>query len=201
MMWKSVCAVALAAAAVGAQAQSKQELVAKLLQLQQPALEGTARRIVERPALQLMQAAGNALQTRVPAEKREAAGKSIEADVRKFVDDSVPSLQKRAVEIAPTTLGTELQEKFSEEELKQLIAWFDSPVNRKYQQVFPPIQEAYTQKLAAEAGTLLDARLQTLQQKVQATLASAQNGASGAARPNGPASAQRPGAAGSAARK
>ena len=52
----------------GAQAQStpaKKELVQKLLTAQQAALEGLARGLVEQPAGQLMQAAGQALQTQV----------------------------------------------------------------------------------------------------------------------------------------
>ena len=196
MMWKAAIGVAIAVAAAGAQAQTKQELVNKVLQLQKPALEATARAVVERPAAQLMQAAGNALQMRVPLEKREATGKTIEADVRKFVDDSVPALQKRAIEIAPTTLGAEMQEKFSEDELKQLIAWLESPTNRKYQQVFPAMQNAYLQKLSGEASSLFEERLKALQQKVQATIASASasgsgGGASSAPRPSSPASGPR----------
>ena len=40
----------------------------------------------------VIEAAGQVLQTQIPPEKREAAGKSIEADVKKFVEESVPVL-------------------------------------------------------------------------------------------------------------
>ena len=53
---------------------AKKELVQKVLKLQQPSVENLARNLVEQPAGQLMQAAGRALQTQVPADKREAAG-------------------------------------------------------------------------------------------------------------------------------
>lgn len=149
---------------------AKKELVQRLLVLQQPGIESVARNIVERPAGQLMQAAGQALQTQVAPDKREAAGRSIEADVKKFVEEAVPVLRERAVKLAPTVIGPVLEEKFSEDELKQLIAWLDSPVNKKYQQVAPELQTVFSQKLIAEAGPLLDAKLQALQERVRATL-------------------------------
>jgi len=159
------------AAASPAQAQTtKKELVQKLLQLQQPGLEGIARELASRPAMQLMQAANNVLQNQVPPEKREAVGKSIEADLKKYIDDATPVLRDRAVKLAPTTYGVTLEEKFSEDELKQLIAWFDSPVNRKFQTLGPEMQNAFVQKLVAETSPQLDPKLQALQAKVRTTL-------------------------------
>ena len=72
MKMKSMFSVALLTlgAAVVAQttpaSPAKKELVAKLLQLQQPGIETVARGLVERPALMLMQGAGNVMQTRIP---------------------------------------------------------------------------------------------------------------------------------------
>ena len=178
------------AAATATASPAKKELVQKLLVLQQPGIEGVARSIVERPASQLMQAAGQALQSQVPPEKREAIGKSIEADVKKFVEDSVPVLRDRAVKLAPTVIGPVMEEKFTEDELKALIAWLDSPVNKKYQQMAPELQNTFAQKMIAEAGPLLDTKLQALQTKVRNTLGSPPAGAASGAKPAGkPASA------------
>ena len=172
---------------------AKKELVQKLLLLQQPGIESVARGVVERPASQLMQAAVQALQTQVPPEKREAAGRSIETDVKKFVEESVPLLRERAVKLAPTVLGPLLEDKLSEDDLKQLIAWFESPVNKKYQQIAPELQNNFSQKLIAEAGPLLDAKLQALQQKVRGTLlAVTSNGDAGNAKSKPPSSAPKP---------
>jgi uncharacterized protein len=170
-------------APAAASSPAKKELVQRLLVLQQPGIEGVARSIVERPASQLMQAAGQALQTQVPPEKREAIGKSIEADVKKFVEDSVPVLRDRAVKLAPTVIGPVMEEKFTEDELKALIAWLDSPVNKKYQQVAPELQNTFAQKLIAEAGPLLDTKLQALQAKVRNTLGAPPAGAASDAKP------------------
>lgn len=178
---------ALCCAATLAQAQSKKELVQKVLLLQQPTIEGVSRSIVERPAMQMMQAAGQALQTQVPPERREAVGKAIEADVKSYVAEATPLMRERALKLAPSTLGAGLEEKFTEAELKQLIAWLESPVNKKFQQNVPELQNAFTQKLIAEAGPLLDPKLLALQRKLQATLGVPAASAATAPKASGPA--------------
>ena len=149
---------------------AKKELVQKVLQLQQGAIEGMSRTVVERPVALLMQRAGGTLQTQVPADKREAIAKSMEADIRRFVDDALPLLRERALKIAPTSYGSALEEKFSEDELRQLVSWLESPTNRKFQQLAPDMQTAFMQKLGTEANSLLGPKLQALEQKLIATL-------------------------------
>ena len=174
-------APASAAAPSPSSTPAKKELVQKVLQLQQGAIEAISRGVVERPVVQLAQAAGTALQTQVPADKREAVGKSVDADLRRFIDESVPMLRERALKLAPSVFGTALEEKFSEDELKQLVAWLESPVNKKFQQSFPEVQAGFTQKLMAEAGPLLDPKLRALQQKLRTTFAAAAPASAGGA--------------------
>lgn len=182
-----VLALVTGATLAHAQSNPKKELVAKVLQLQQGSIEALARNIVERPAVQMMQAAAATLQAQVPPAKREATAKSIDADVRKFVDEGVPILTERAIKIAPATYGAGLEEKFSEDELRQLVAWLESPVNKKFQQTIPELQNAFTQKLIAEAGPLLDPKLQALQRKLQATLGVPSAPAAAASKASAPA--------------
>ncbi|MDP9044821.1 MAG: DUF2059 domain-containing protein [Pseudomonadota bacterium] len=148
---------------------AKKELVAKALALQQPIFENMAREIVMRPAMQMGQAAGGALQN-MPQDKRDATGKTIDTDIRKYVDESYPLLRDRAIKLAPATLGPILEEKMSEDELKQLVAWLDSGAAKKYQQLGGDLQQALGQKLVAEAGPLLTPRVQALEQKVRGDL-------------------------------
>lgn len=171
-MIRFVCSAALALGAGDGVAQSgvKQELVQQILQRQQPGLDAMARTLVEQPAAQMMQAAGRALQTEVPADRREAAAKAIEADVKRFVDEATPLVRDRAIKAAPSTIGAMLDEKFSEDELKQLIAWFDSPVNKKYQQLNAEMQKGFVQKVVTDSGPVIDPKLRVLEQKVRASL-------------------------------
>jgi hypothetical protein len=149
---------------------AKKELVQKLLVLQQSGIETMARNIVERDAMGLLQEAGQVLQQQVPPEKREAAGKAIQADVKKYVDDSTPIVRDRAVKLAPSTIGATLEEKFTEDELRQLIAWFESPTNKKFAQVAPEMQNNFAQKLIADVRPTIEPRLQALTAKVRANL-------------------------------
>ncbi len=160
---------------------AKKELVQKLMALQQPALENLARSMVEQPAMRMLQEAGRVMQQQVPPEKREAIGKGIETDIRKFVEESVPIMRERAIKLAPSTIGVTLEEKFTEDELRQLISWLESPVNKKYLQLGPEMQSNFTQKLVAEARPIIDPRLQALEAKVRASLGGPAMGPGGSA--------------------
>ncbi len=170
---KKLLVVALVAACSVALAQSsaaKKELVGKILQLQQPAIEGMARAMAEQPAAQVMQGAGNLLQTRIPPDKREAIAKDIQADLKKYVDEAVPLVRERALKLAPTTIGAVLEEKFSEEELRQLIAIIESPVNRKFLQLGGEMQKALSDKLVADSKPAIEPKIRAMQQSVSARL-------------------------------
>ena len=170
---KATLALALMCSAVLAHAQQaagKKELVQMLLVRQQPGLEAIARNLVEQPALLISQEASRALQSAVPADQREAAAKAIGADVKKYMDDAFPLVRERALKAGPPTIGAILEEKFSEEELKQLIAWFDSPVNKKYQQLGPDMQKAFVEKVVADSRPLIEPKIQALEQKVRTSL-------------------------------
>jgi hypothetical protein len=191
---KKLFVVALLAVATGAGAQSsaaKKELVAKVLQLQQPAIEGVARAMVEQPAAILMQRAGSVMQTRTPPDKREAIGREIQADVKKYVDEVVPIARERAVRLAPTSIGVLLDERFTEDELRQLIGILESPVNRKFQQLGGEMQKGLQDKLVAELRAVIEPKIKALEQAVAGRLGIPANApaASGAARaPARPAS-------------
>ncbi|MDT8998067.1 DUF2059 domain-containing protein [Paucibacter sp. APW11] len=148
---------------------AKKELITKLLTMQQAGIETLARTVLQAPVGQLMQGASSAVR-QMPAEKREAAAKAIEADVKKFVDDNGPFIRDRAVKLAPSTVGAILDERFSEDELRQLLAWLESPTSKKFNQVSNDMQKALTDKLLAEIGPTLDTRFSTLQQSVAKTL-------------------------------
>ena len=165
-----VCATSFAQAQAQAQSPAKKELVQKFLLLQQPGFENVARGLVEQPAAQMMQAAGRALQSDVPADKREATAKAIEADVKKYVDEALPLVRERAVAAAPSTIGAMLDEKFSEDELKQLINWFESPVNKKYQQLSSEMQKGFVERVVADSRSMIEPKIQALEQKVRASL-------------------------------
>jgi hypothetical protein len=155
-------AAVIALAALGAQAQTKPELAQRILAAQQASIENIGRALAAQTSQQVLEAAGQALQ-QVPADKRDAVGKAIQADVKQFYDAVEPELKTTAVKLAPGTVGAMLEEKFSEDELKQVLAWVDSPTSRKYQQITGDMQQNLTTKLVAETRGSVEGKLKTLE--------------------------------------
>lgn len=166
---KKIVTLALLLLATASHAQSstsKKDLVARILVLQQPAIEQTAQMLVERPALQLQQQAGVALQTRVAPEKREAVAKQVQQDLKQYVDEVSPLVRQQAVKLAPSTIGTLLDDRFTEEELKQLIAIIESPLNRRYMQMGGEFQKALGEKLVTQTQSLVMPKVSALEQVI-----------------------------------
>ena len=165
--------------------QAKKDLVARVLQLQQGGIEQMARTLAEQPAMQLMQQAGQALQ-RLPTERRDAVARDIEADVRKYVEEATPIVRDRALKLAPTTIGVLLEDRFSEDELRQIVALLESPVNRKFQTLAPEMQRSIGEKLVAETRGDVEPKVRSLEQQVNRRLGGPAAPATGAA-PRAPA--------------
>ncbi|MDO9284114.1 MAG: hypothetical protein Q7U26_04400 [Aquabacterium sp.] len=175
-------------AAQGTTPSAKKDLVQKVLTLQQAGIESVGVGIANQTANQVLQVAGQAM-GRVPADKREALGAELQGEVRKFFDDVAPLLRASAVKNAPSTIGAALEEKFSEDELKVLIGWLESPVSRKYQQMSPELQQGLGQKLVAETRPQIEPKLKALEQVMGAKLAAAVGAAPGASGPRAAAPA------------
>jgi len=167
---------------------SKKELVNKVLALQQPALERMGLELANQTANQVLQAAGEGV-SRVAPDKREALAKDIEADVRKFYDEISPVLRAASAKIGPQVVGPQLEEKFTEDELKTLVAWLESPVNRKYAQFGFELQNPLRQKLVADSRTEVEGKIQALERQLGAKLQAAGAGAPATGTANGAAAA------------
>lgn len=153
--------LALSMAAGGAQAQTKKELAAKLLQLQQPGIENVGRALAGQVSQRALQAAAQAM-PRVAADKREAVGKDVQADVKKFHDEVEPLLRDRAVKLS-ATLAPTIEERFTEDELKQVIAWMESPVSKKFAQVDRELGNALAEKVVADTRGTVEPKLKALE--------------------------------------
>jgi uncharacterized protein len=187
---------ALMLAAVAAQAQApsantsspaKKELVARILKLQQPGIEVMARSLVEQPAVELMGNAANALPARVPKDKQEAVAKEIQADARKYIDEAAPIVRDRAIKLAPTTIGPLLEEKFTEDELKQIVSIIESPVYGKFQAMGEEMQRTLVEKVIADTRTVIEPKVRALEQTVAKRLGVTSAPGTGSAAPRAPA--------------
>jgi hypothetical protein len=176
---------------------AKKELVQKLVTLQQSGFEGLARSLAEQSIAQLAQQAGAVLQSRVAPEQREALAKDVQAEFVKYGDDVGPLLRDRVIKLAPGVVGPVLEEKLSEDELKQVVAALESPGFRKYMQLTPELQRALGQKLVADTQAQVEPKLKALEQIVTKKFSAAGAGATApAAGPATPAPSAKPAASG-----
>ena len=172
----ALLAVALAGSSM-AMAQDKAAMVKQFLDLQRPGIEALARGLVEQSSAPIAQAGSQYLQTQVPAEKREAAAKAADAELKKYFDEAYPIVRDKAVALAPDALGPILRDNFSEEELRQLLAWISSPLSKKYQELNPKMQTALTEKLVAETRPSIEPKMRTLDANVAKALGAPTEGA------------------------
>ena len=170
MFKKSILIIALAlsgATAVHAQSTpAKKELAGRILKLQQPSIEAMARALVEQPALELLNNAAGALPNRVAKDKQEAVAKEIQGDVEKYLAETVPLVQARAVKLGPTSIGTLLEEKLTEDELKQVVAILESPAFAKFQRLGDDMQKVLVDKVVADTRPTVEPKVRSLEQTV-----------------------------------
>jgi hypothetical protein len=194
MFQKSLLILAIATACVTAQAQStpaKKEYVARILKVQQGGIENMARTLAQEPLGPLLDAAGAALQTRVAADKRDAVAKEIQNDARKYAEETTALVRERAVRLAPTTVGPLLEEKFTEDELKQLVVILESPVLAKFNAAGNDIQRALIEKVVADTRGTVEPKIRALEETIAKRLGVPLAGASGGPAAPAPAAAGR----------
>ena len=177
MMTRSIAAAALAlattlCAAQGTSSPAKKDLVQKILQHQKVAFENMGSTMAGQLSTQVMQMTAQTI-ARAPADKREALANDVKGEVKKFYDDASAVMREQATRVAPGVVGSALEEKFSEEELKTLLAWLESPVSRKFQQTAVEMQQALSQKVLADTEPAIEPKLKALEQTLTKKFADA----------------------------
>ena len=173
--WAVAVATTLAATSLSAHA-DKKEVVQKILSSQQGALDDMSRNVAEQPARQLAMGARQILVQGVPEDKREATAKLVDAEIKKYLDGAVPAVRASAGKLSTSVLGPIYEEKFSEDELKQLQAMLESPVLKRYQSLLPEMSNALLEKVVADARPQVTPKLQTAEKNIRAILDKATGG-------------------------
>ena len=186
-------APAAAAAPAAPASPAKKELIARVLKLQQGGIERLATAMTQEPAAVLAEQASQVIAARVPKERQEAVAKDMQADVQKYLKDTVPLVRKSAQQLAPATIGPVLDAKFSEDELRQVVTLLESPAYAKYQQLSGDMQQALQAKLVADTRGTVEPRVQALEKAIGERLKAATQAAAPAAAPAGkPAATAKP---------
>lgn len=150
-----------------AQAQTKKELVTKIVNLQMAQAEQFSLALTQQgPLQQMVQQAAQVLRTRVPEDKREATGKAMDEALRAYVKDVQPALRASLLKNAPTVLGAKLEAGFNEAELKQILQSLESPVLKKFNQLSGESQQALVQKVMQDNQALMTEKFKALDSKL-----------------------------------
>lgn len=160
--------------------QTQQQLATRLVQLL--GLDDASVALIQRPLAQVLQNATTAMETSgVPAEQRAGLLVELRADVKAVADKLVPLVKASAEKGAPDAVGKPLAEKFSAAELRQLIAYLESPLNKKFLALLPELQAALNAHVLAGTRDAVTPQLTELQKTLTARITAARDAAAAAA--------------------
>jgi uncharacterized protein len=158
---KIIAAIVLMTPAFGhlhAQTDAKRDLAVKVANLQKgPEMERMLQQLTRASSEQLVAVWAPRVQG-MPEAKRKSASDSLNAELKKFEQEALKIFTSRADKLSGEALASSYAEKFSEEELKQLVVMLDAPVFKKYQTLAPELGGAFVQKLIDNARPDLEAR-------------------------------------------
>jgi uncharacterized membrane protein YheB (UPF0754 family) len=174
-VWATAVAATLAVTSLSAHA-DKKELVQKILTSQQAALDDMSRSVAEQPARQLAGAARQILAQAVPDDKRDATAKQVDAEIKKYIEGATPIVRASATKLSQSVIGPMMEEKFTEDELKQLVTMLESPILKKYQSALPEMSNSLLEKVVADARQQVTPKLQTAEANIRKILDTATGG-------------------------
>jgi len=151
-MKKIITALVLALlAATAAHAQSadpKTDMAAKVVKLQQgPELDRLIAQMAGSTTQELIANWGPRLENNVPKAKQQKATEALNAELKKYSDDTAQLIGKQVSSVSANVLVPAYAERFTLEELQQIAAFFESPAIKKYQSSAPELGNAFVQKL------------------------------------------------------
>lgn len=129
-------------------------------------LESVALQMLQAPVADMLQQSRVLIQTRVPADKQEAALKDVSLEAARFVEEEAPILRTSTRAIVHTDVAPMLAQKFSADELKQLAAILDSPVLTKFETMVPELKKTVGENLAKANQAQIKPKMNELQNRV-----------------------------------
>ena len=151
--------LALSLTAQAQTADSKLEWATKAVALQQgPELDRLIGQLAESSSQELVENWGNKLRSQVPKAQFETAAESLNVELKKYNDDVSKIIKNKVNKASTDSLIPAYMERFSLDELKQLVAFFESPAVKKYQAVAPALGNIFINQLIMETRVDVTAR-------------------------------------------
>jgi hypothetical protein len=163
-MNKLLAALLVAGATFSATAQAqtadpKLEWAKKVVALQQgPDLDALVGQLVNGAAQDLVATWTERFETTVPKARQAKASEDINAELAKFAADANKIITAKVGQANSEALVPMYMEKFTADELRQLVAFFESPVVNKYKAATPDLVGGFVKKLVDVTQTDIQAR-------------------------------------------
>ena len=145
ILFVAACAVSTG---VNAQNDNKRALAVKLAQMQQKA-DGDA--MVEQltgSAVQpLLAGWSQRLDETVPPARQKEVRDKLDVELKKFADSTHKVVETQTAKAAEAALVPIFMEKLTEDELKQIVAYMESPVSAKFQALGPDATNAWAKRI------------------------------------------------------
>jgi uncharacterized protein len=155
----AIAGTVFSAAALAQGADPKVDLATKVVALQQgPELDRLVQQLSSGATQELIASWGPKLEASVPKAKQQKASEDLNVELKKYSEDANKLIGKQVSKVSADTLVPAYVEKFSLEELKQLVAFFESPAIKKYQSTAPELGNIFVQKLIEASRTDVMAR-------------------------------------------
>jgi uncharacterized protein len=193
--------VSVALGDVRAQESDKRALAERLVKAQQgQAFDGLLVRLANTASGPLVQQIGPRIEQTVPQANREAARKELNDALNVHLDEILKLLRDLAPAVSLKSMGPQYEQRFTTEELRQLVQIYESPVLKKHQQIESEIVQKMVQDIVVDTEKPVAERSQAFLKRADDILA--KNGATATKETTAPAPAKAAAsAAGSAPKK
>ncbi len=150
--------IAACCLSAGANAQdSKKTLATKLAQMQLKAEgPGLADQLTSSAMQPLLENWSQRLDETVPPARQKDVREKLDIELRKFNDNTHKAIEAQLGKAADAALVPVFIEKFSEDELKAVIAYMESPVYAKFRALGPDAANAWAQKVVEATRTTVE---------------------------------------------
>ena len=174
-------AVACAFVAPGVHAQDgKRALAVKLAQLQEKSdHHGMVEQLTASAVQPMIAGWSQRLDETVPPARQKEVRDKLDVELKKFVEAAQKTIEAQTAKAAESALVPIFMEKLTEDEMKAIIAYFESPVSAKFQALGPEAGNAWAKQIVDATRASVESSAKTFDTAASRIVASSGGGSAG----------------------
>lgn len=119
----------------------------------------------------------------VPPAKQKDVRDKLDVELKKFAESTFKTVEAQTAKSAEAALVPIFMEKLSEDELKTIIAYLESPVSAKFQSLGPDATNAWAKRVVDATKTSVESGIKTFDSAATRIVNSASSGGNGGGAP------------------